>query len=776
MDPSVLRTTVPRELQARDQWVVWRSEVRADKPTKVPYNPATGRRAKADDPGTWTSFSAALQALANGRYSGLGFEFSSHDPICGIDLDRARDEDGAVLPWAQELLDLLPPDCYTEISPSGRGLHVFLRGSKTHPRCRTDYGGGAVEIYDHRRYFTVTGDLLSPGSRELVEAQEALDRICAQVFGPHRNAEGSVRPPTGDIPASDDELLHHAFASQNGSRIEALWNGDTGGYPSPSEADLALCSHLWFWTGGDPARVDALFRRSGLMRPKWNREGYRRATIARAAEGATAAGAGRLEATAGGGPRTSSRRRPEPVVALDPQDQPQRRNTHRANAWRIARFHGGELRFAPGLGFLVYDGRRWKPSKTGALRIASRVSRYVCEEVADLMREAAQTKSEERRKALEAKAQSLGAWARTSEQGTAIRQSLELTAPLVEIDPGELDRHPLLLNIENGTLDLSTGEIRPHDPADFLTRCAPVRFDRQAGAPRWQEFIHEIMGGQEALVRYLQKALGYSITGHVREQCLFFAYGEGQNGKSTLFDVVREVLGAGYVKKAAPDLLLDSRVGRTHPSEVADLRGARLALCQEVAPGKSFDSQKLKDLTGERWLKSRPMYGDWFEFEATFTLWLIANHRPRTKDQTFAFWRRMRLIPFTQTIANPIPDFPSKLAVESAGILNWLLEGACLYLKEGLEPPVEVTQAVEGYRRESDSLGQFLAECCLTGDGREVRATELWTAYTAYTRERGLATIRRGDLKMEMLNRGFEQPPRRSTGFYYTGVGLRDGV
>ena len=777
LDPTALEATLPRELRDRDQWVVWRYEVRGGKRTKVPYDPRTGKKARAGDPQTWTSYTVALLAFASGRYAGIGFEFSAEDPYCGIDLDHSI-VDGVVQPWAREILALLPTNSYTELSPSGLGLHVIVRARKAGDRSRISIGDGAVEIYDRARFFTVSGALLAPTTTTVAEAQEGLDALYRKLFDPARRLNGCPQPAVGPAHASDQQALDRAFASRNGTEIRALWNGDTSGYPSHSEADLALCSHLWFWTDGDAAQVDALFRRSGLMRAKWGRTDYREATIARAADGSSTRGRRNSSGDSNGTSRHAHRSEvptaaPQSTIELDPLDAPQSYDTHRANAWRLAKRHGGELRFAPGLGFLIYDGRRWKSSQHEALRLASRVSKYICEEAAAIMRQAAETEDEEQRKALEKRAEKLSAWARTSEQGNAIRESLKLTAPLVATEPSEFDRHPLLLNVENGTVDLEEGTILPHSPGDFLTKVAPVWYYPEAEAPLWREFIDRIMGGRQSLARYLQKAMGYSLTGLVREQCLFFSYGHGQNGKTTFLEAVRETLGGDYVIKAAPDLLMLSNLGRPHPSEVVDLRGARLVICQEVAPGKTFDAQKLKELTGERWLKARQMYGQWFEFEATSKLWLAANHRPRTKDNSLAFWRRVHLVPFTETITSPDRRFSAKLAAEKSGILNWLLEGTRLYLEEGLEAPPEVTAAVEEYRSESDTLRQFIAECCVTGTTCEVRATELWTAYEAYARERDLPTIRRRDLKTELLNRGLRQPPRRSDGFYYLGLCLR---
>lgn len=765
---------VPAELRDLRQWVAWRIEKRKGKATKVPYDPRTGRRAKADDPKTWTSFTEVGRAFDAGKYSGIGFEFSADDPYAGIDLDGAVDGEGEIKPWAQALLECLPETTYVELSPSGKGLHIILRGRKPGDRCKTGYEDGAVEIYDQRRFFTVTGHLLNCAGREVTDSQEALDAIYARVFDQKAETRGTpAQEARTPLAISDQELLEKAFASKAGADIEALWRGDVGSYPSRSEADLALCSHLWFWTGGDATRVDLLFRRSGLMRNKWDREDYRRRTIDRAA-GSKVYEPRSLRV----GHETASANRnvtsPGPSVYLNPKDKPQRDNTHRANAWRITQKYGDRLRFVPGLGFIVYDSRRWSPSKHLALKVAARVSGIICAEIAMLGKQASTAKEKDRRRALEERMERLANWARASEQGSAIRESLKLCGPLLLLDPKKLDSDPLLLNVENGTINLESGELRRHDPEDLITKVAPVRYSSGAVAPGWRAFIQKIMGERATLVRYLQKALGYSITGLVREQCLFFAFGEGQNGKSTLLDAIHDVLGSDYVTKTAPDLLMVSKDHRPHPSEIADLRSVRIAISQEVAGVKIFDSQKLKELTGERWLKARRMYGEWFEFSTTFKIWLAANHRPQVDDATTAFWRRIRLIPFTEKIMTPDRDLPFKLSAERSGILNWLIEGARMYLKEGLDDtPAEVVEAVAEYRESSDSLGQFVSECCVTSEGMMVKATELWTAYEAFTVERGLRRIRKRDLKMELLNRGFQQPPRRGDGFYYQGLALK---
>jgi putative DNA primase/helicase len=283
---------IPDALRMRPQWVAWRYETRPGpgepKPTKVPYNPRHGGKASSTDPGTWSTFDNVVLAADNG-YDGIGFVFAADDEVVGVDLDHCRNpETGSIEAWAIEILG--ETRSYTEVSPSGTGLHVFLRG-------RLPAGArkrGPVEIYDRGRYFTVTGQRLEELPADIREPVVPLLELHAKLFP---TGEPSATEPvvanlssvltTHDL--DDQILLERARAATNGAKFSALWTGDVTGYPSSSEADLALCAELAFWTGRDPDRIDRLFRQSGLMRTKWDeRHGattYGARTIARAAAG-----------------------------------------------------------------------------------------------------------------------------------------------------------------------------------------------------------------------------------------------------------------------------------------------------------------------------------------------------------------------------------------------------------------------------------------------------------------------------------------------------------
>src|SRR5215212_559985 len=275
-------TTNMRDLR---QWLCWRSEDRDGKPTKIPYSPLTGQRASSTSRGTWAGYEEAVRACEEHGYGGIGFVFTSEDDLCGVDLDGCLNADtGEIEPWARIIIEEL--DSYTEISPSGTGVHVLVRATLLEGRNRK----GRFETYDRDRYFTVTGKHLAGTPQTIERRQEELGGVVRRMFG-EQSANGHTNPVAApdrlDNGLSDDEVVRKALSAANGERFSRLWSGDTSGYDSHSEADLALCGMLAFWTGGDAARIDTLFRQSGLYRKKWERKDYRDGTITEALSGKT---------------------------------------------------------------------------------------------------------------------------------------------------------------------------------------------------------------------------------------------------------------------------------------------------------------------------------------------------------------------------------------------------------------------------------------------------------------------------------------------------------
>ncbi|TKX72443.1 hypothetical protein [Halorubrum sp. GN11GM_10-3_MGM] len=274
---------IPETLRERDQWVCWREEERDGKPTKIPVTPGAGGFASSTEPQTWRSFETALEYRGTEHADGVGFVFTDDDPIVGVDLDDCRDpETGDVDDDAQDIIKRL--DSYTEVSPSGTGYHVLITGELPDGRNRR----GSVELYDTARFFTVTGDHVEGTPSRVARRQDALTAIHREYVqdterepaaeSEQRGGADDEAATTGtadvDVDLEDKDLLEKARNASNGEKFERLWNGNTVGYDSQSEADMALCCLLAFWTGGDRTQMDHLFRQSGLLREKWDEVHY----------------------------------------------------------------------------------------------------------------------------------------------------------------------------------------------------------------------------------------------------------------------------------------------------------------------------------------------------------------------------------------------------------------------------------------------------------------------------------------------------------------------
>ena len=273
--------------------------------------------------------------------------------------------------------------------------------------------------------------------------------------------------------------------------------------------------------------------------------------------------------------------------------------------------------------------------------------------------------------------------------------------------PDALDTDPWLLNVENGTLDLRTGQLHRHRPDDLITKVAPVHYDPEAVCPTWDMFLKRIMAGDEALVHYLQKIFGYSLTGVAREQCIFLAYGGGANGKSTAITAVTSVIGA-YAQHTPTETLLVKRNDGI-PNDVARLHGARLVTAAEAECHRRLAEALVKQLTGGDKIAARFLHGEWFEFTPGFKVVLAVNHKPAIQGTDHAIWRRIRLIPFTVTIPAKEQNktLSEKLHAGNAGILRWAVDGCLAWQQDGLDPPSAVSEATAAYRDEMDTVGAF---------------------------------------------------------------------
>lgn len=736
--------SIPKELRERPQWVGWRlviTPTRA-KPTKQPLSPRTGTPASTTDPTTWATFEEALVCAGS---DGVGFVFTADDDYVGIDLDGCRDaETGALEPWAADIVSQL--SSYTEVSPSGKGVHVIVRGSLPGTRRRK----GSIEMYSEGRYFTMTGNRLPESPAAVVERTAEVGDLHRAVF----NEDAAAQPPqTIHARLTDDELVHRAESAANGEKFRALWSGDLSEYGSHSEADLALTGMIAFWTGPDQSRIDRVFRQSGLMRAKWDeRHGaqtYGERTVATALAGRSEYYSALSSGLAAGNGERSLSAFPE---------------TDAGNAEAFAAMHTGSVLFDHRLKrWLLRGEHRWVPDHVSEVRLrAKQVTR------GRLQAAAAITDDERRKKGIR--------HAMSSESRQRLEAMVELAKAEPGIaDPGDVwDTDPNLIAAENGVIDLNTGTLRAGRADDRITLAVPVPYRSEATCPRWEQFLGEIFGGDEALISFIQRAVGYSFTGDVSEHSLFLLFGAGRNGKSVFLNTLRRLAGDYALNLPFSAFEL---VGRSQLTpELALLPGKRLVTSSETNDGARLNEARIKAMTGADPITANPKYATPFEFTPVAKFWLAVNHLPVVRDDSEGFWRRVKLVRFERifTERDRDPFLERRLFEELPGILAWAVRGALAWRECGLDPPTTVLGATDEYRAESDPLGDFLAVHCLIGEPFTVTAAALYAEYTRWAGTLGMPERER--LTTTAFGRRMgERFTRKSTnhGKVYAGIALR---
>jgi putative DNA primase/helicase len=350
-------------------------------------------------------------------------------------------------------------------------------------------------------------------------------------------------------------------------------------------------------------------------------------------------------------------------------------------------------------------------------------------------------------------------WAVQSESryrlGAMVEQA-RAESPLAEVGEN-WDSDPWLLGVGNGVVDLRTGTLRPGRPEDHITVHLNIAFDPTAQCPRWLQFLDEIFLGNKEMVDFMHRAIGYSLTGDTREQCIFLCWGSGANGKSTMLELLHYVLGDYAFNLPFSAFELQARSGI--PNDVAAMAGRRFVTAVETSETARWNEARIKALTGQDKITGRFLYHEHFQFTPTAKFWLAFNHKPVAKDDSYAFWRRVRVIPFTRQFkgAEADKDLLRKLQAEAPGILAWAVRGCLEWQKHGLGMPPAVEEATEAYREESDHLGRFVEECCLVHEAACVPAAALRHRYEEWCKEHGERPLAQKDFAARLKQRGFKQ-------------------
>lgn len=752
-------SAIPHELKELKHWCGFKLHQRNGKTTKLPIDAHTGQLGKSNDEDTWSDFQTAVSSIDKFNCDGIGFYFKP--PYFGIDLDDVRgdidrylnddNEDNII----SEFVDLM--GSYSELSVSGNGIHIIAKGSLPSGGRRK----GNVEVYDSGRFFVMTGNEIG-GYKHIVD-----DSDYGRINYLHSKYIAANEPTKNNSISSDygnglsvDKIIDVAINSKNGIRFKLFLNGGWEQfYNSQSEADMAFANDLAFWTNRDYGKMDDIFRSSSLYRDKWDRKTgdstYGEITLNKAIR--------------------------ECVNVFNPQSNSDDFNLYvldESTKKIEKKFYsyddtGNAARFTDAFGKVVrysYVRKNWffYNDKTWVLDQEGKVKNLVDEILAKMKKEPVYVPEDGDE---EVAKKALQKHIKYSRGSNGKSNMLKESQHLVPIHPEQFDKDKHLLNVQNGYIDLKTGKLREHDKEKYFSKISSIEYTDKIDCPLWDDFLLQIFDGNRPLINYVQRAVGYSLSGSTEEQVMFVLYGNGRNGKSVFLDIITEMLGS-YTTNIQPQTLMVKPMSGSANSDIARLQGARLVTSTEPNDGMRFDEGLVKQITGGDTVTARFLYGDEFDYNPEFKLWMATNYKPFIRGTDDGIWRRMVIIPFTVQIPEHKVDknLKYKLRREMTAILNWAVEGYQEWRRMGLNEPNIIKQQRQEYRTEMDVVELFIEECCIRRNGEREKATDLFKAYKQWAKENNQHLMNNTKFGKEMAQK-FQKV--RSNGSWYVGLKLK---
>lgn len=718
-------SNIPDELKQLNNWCVWKFENRNGKRTKIPFNAATGEFAKSNDKSTWSSYETAVNAEG---VDGIGFFFEP--PYLGIDIDDI-DDDLHRFKQGDKLDNIVSEfneafKSYTEVSPSGNGLHIIVKGKIPGSRRRK----GNIEMYDSGRFFTMTGKNIGK-YKDVTEVSEQVFKTIYNKYLP----DNTIKYPTTNNyqenihNLSEIDVINEIYNSKQAKLFDDLMKGNYEPYyTSHSEADMALANILAFWCAKDYSQMDSIFRQSNLYRDKWDEKRknstYGEQTLFKAIN----------EVNNIYTPKQEKEENPlryalSHIFDAEKKDKeyPIRSYDDTGNADRFIDRYGHLYKHSYITNkFYIYDGQKWKVDDRGAIR------KLIDEMIESIKNEkvlhSEDVTEEEAREAFQKY------YKKT--RGTQSKKNImnELMHRKT-VTPDEFDKDDMLLNVANGYIDLTSRELYKHDIYRMFSQIANTDYSEKMQPAVWLDFLNDIFAGDKAVIRYIQKALGYSLTGSTREQVMFILFGKGRNGKSIFVETIAEILGDYSNNMQAKSLMVKKNDNVN--TDIARLSKARFVTSSEPNEGFRFDEGLIKQITGGDKVTARFLYAEEFEYTPKFKIWVSTNHKPIIRGTDDGIWRRLVLIPFDVQIPEEKvdKDLKYKLLREAPAILNWMAEGAYMWMREGLELPEKLKDAGQTYRTEMDVVEQFIQEKCKRAEDVRETGKALYEEYKKWADE-----------------------------------------
>lgn len=722
---------IPQELKDKPSWAVWRNDMVGDKARKTPYQ-TNGNRASSTEPKHWGPFEKAKKVYEDSQgkenYSGVGFTLGNGGSgYTVIDLDDCLDEKGNMNDLARDILGRL--DSYTEVSPSGVGLKIWVRGKKPEGT-KWPSRRGNIEVYDHARYLTVTGNTYFDGETfttydTIQDGGVAFENFLIFYMLPEDKSAGK------DVEV-DIEAIEHALEYIDsscdyeqwlriGMALHALgddkfdlwdeWSSEGTDYPGTEE-----CKKKWNSFGGGTIGIGSLFY----------------------------------------------------FAKQNPEYQPHVKKTKQRD-WEVAHLIKEEL---SGEALYIREWKSWAAWNGKRFEIDSERRVYEATvAVADKL--LLQCPESDGSKEGDKKVKTWRAWCEKYTGAQQLKSMSGLTATISGESFTKLDQRTDLFHCDNTVLrfeDSGAVGVLPHSPEFKNTSLSEVEYDKNAKCPLWLDFIDEITCGSEALADYLQRVVGFCLTGRTDDQSLYVLYGNGRNGKGAFTRTILKLLGE-YGAAINQSILMETR--RTeHQTQFASLYGKRCLIAQETDAGGKLNEAQVKQLTGGDPIRCRRMQENEWVFIPTHKVMLVTNNLPNIRGTDVGIWRRIKPIPFEAEVV-PDPELEPALLGELSGILNWALEGLRKVVQEGgFVLPPEVEAARNEYRESMDIVGQFVEDRCELGDDLKISNADLHASIRQYCESIGLYTpsIRKvsDDLKKMGIKNGKSNGDR-----YQVGIGLR---
>lgn len=784
-------TRIPAALRERSQWVCWRYITRGGKQTKCPVSARGGGRADSTDPATWASFDEVVAAWKAGGYAGIGYVFTADGPFTGIDLDGCIDDAGNIVSAAREIIDAL--NSYTEISPSGRGVKVFIAGRKPDGigcKSKAIAGFKESEVYDKDRFFTVTGQRVPDTPAEVEDRQAALDALCIRLWPkkrpPHLNGTVASAGFSGD----DEALIQRAGAAKNGDRFKRLWAGDTSLHADDhSGADQALCNLLAFWTGKDAARMDRLFRRSGLFREKWDEKRGEHTYGQKTIDCAIA------DCTETFSPRRRSPPRSEASAASDAPEPAE----------------GDDLLVPlgqkdPASGRLVLSPRRTLPTAEayarefnqhtdgrtlhgyGGLLMEWRGNRY-CQVEEEWLKQRLQPWLHKALRYVLNKQTGEMELVDFESNPTTVKQALDtirafVHLPASTVSPSWLDgganRPPALelLPCKSLNLHIPTGRVLAPTPALFTINALDFNYEPNPEPPeRWIKFLEQLFGDDLESVELLQEWMGYCLTGDTSQQKMLLLVGPRRSGKGTIGRIVTRLVGAGNV------------VGPTTSSLAGNfglqpLIEKSLAIVSDARFGGDNVGtvvERLLCISGEDTLTIDRKFLGSVSMKLATRFMFLTNELPRLNDASTALAGRFLVLRLSNTFyGTEDVTLTDQLLAELPGILLWAIEGWKRLRQRGrFVQPKSGEDAIRDMEDLGSPVGAFIRDRCVVGTGHRAWVDDLYNAWKGWCEQDGRnAVSTKQAFGRDLMAAAPGVARRRGTGMvsFYEGIGLRGEV